>query len=537
MFMKLLEAASQSRLKTVLVLVAFAVLVMSPGFYLGHIIGHSSALNVNWAEGFAQQFAAGKLYPRWLPSMTGGAGSPVFYFYGPLPFYLAIPFELLTSQSTLPIVFTSTTLLILSGFECFLLCRHYTGPNNALFASLIYVVLPYHFATDIWMRGALGEQAAYVFMPLTALCLLKIPRDSRYIVGLAFSFAGLMLSHIPTALLYAPVLVFLTIWFAWQHRTPMIILKSGCGAVLGTGLSAIYILPAFSLQSMINASNWFQHAPEKNLFVTQEMSNKFGVFLFPILAIAVLFLALSFLGLRENKTTQNTKPWIIIGTTVLVMTSIFALPFWQNAGAYRIVQFPWRALAILDLCFAVMWANLWQSKQQSKEILAMFTRVIIFTSLFMSTKYQYQIYHAPSNPYIMNIIDEQRDLSLKTDGAEYLPACYQIKEADRDKLITRDFAEQNLQAPEKPSQVNIYYFPFLAAKIGTKDVSITCDSQSGFIKFDNIAGSQPIVVTHFQLPIEKLAAQISLASLFLTIALTFLGKFLNSRKKPQSVRN
>jgi hypothetical protein len=532
MLPNLLAAASQSRLKVALLLIGFALLAMSPAFYLGHIVGHSSALNVNWTEGFAQQIAQGNLYPRWLPSMTGGAGSPVFYFYGPLPFFIATPFELLTGQSKMAVVCASITLLVLSGYACFLLCRFYANGYSALIASLIYMVLPYHFATDIWMRGALGEQAAFIFLPLTALCLLKLKQNNYYMIGLAFSFSGLIFSHIPSALLFAPALLFLTFWLAWQTRSQTIIWKSACAAVLGAGLAAMYLLPAYSLQNMIKVDNWFQHSPDENLFVTAEMTTKFGIFLFPILAIAALFLALSILSLRDKKTLQNTKPWIVIGVTVLFMTSILALPFWQHAGFYRIVQFPWRALAILDLSFAVMWANLWQTKLQGKETLAMFTRVIIISSLFMATKYQYQIYHAPSNPYIMNIIDERRDLTLKTDGVEYMPACYQIKEGDRDKLITRDYAEQNRLVPNKLGQAKIYYFPFLRAKVGTKDVALTCDPQSGFIKYDETPDSLSIVVTQQFLPIEKVAAQISLASLIMLIALAFLDKIWKRREKP-----
>ena len=537
MFPNLLASASHSRLKIALSLIAFAFLVMSPAFYLGHIVGHSSALNVNWTEGFAQQIVQGNVYPRWLPSMTGGAGSPVFYFYGPLPFFVATPFELLTGHSTVAVVCTSITLLVFSGFACFLLCSFYANTYSALTASLIYMVLPYHFATDIWMRAALGEQAAYIFLPLTALCLLKLNQNNNYVIGLAFSFAGLIISHIPSTLLFAPVLAFLTLWLAWRTRSHSLIWKSVFSAALGIGLAALYILPAFTLQNMIKVDNWFQHSPDENLFVTAEMATKFGIFLYPILAIAALFLALSVLALRDESYAQKTTPWIIIGLTVLIMTSIVALPFWQHAGFYRIVQFPWRALVILDLCFAVMWANLWQTKQRGKETLAMFTRVTIISSLFMAIKYQYQIYHAPSNPYIMNAIDERRDLALKTDGAEYMPACYKMRDVDRDKLITRDYAEQNQQVPEKLGQAKIYYFPSLIAKMGTKDVSITCDPQTGFVKYDEIAFPLPIQVSNQFLPIEKIAFQISLASFILLIALAFLNKFLNRREKPQSVRN
>src|SRR5690348_2282877 len=79
------------------ILWAAATLLMLPAFVAGHIISDNSFLNVNWSRGFSEQLFAGYLYPRWLPEMNAGAGSPVFYFYGPLPFYLTAPFELVVS--------------------------------------------------------------------------------------------------------------------------------------------------------------------------------------------------------------------------------------------------------------------------------------------------------------------------------------------------------------------------------------------------------------------------------------------------------
>jgi hypothetical protein len=525
MIAKLLVAASQSRLKIALVLVGFAVLLMSPAIVLGHIVGHSSALNVNWAEGFARQIALGNFYPRWLPDMTGGAGSPVFYFYGPLPFYVATPFVWVTANAALGVIFSSITLLIFSGLACFALCRFYASRYHALIASLIYIALPYHFDTDIWFRSALGEQAAFIFMPLAALCILKLADDNRYVVGLAFSFAGLIFSHLPSTLLFAPALIFLTLWTAWQSRSALVVWKSTCGALLGSGVSAIYVLPALSLQNLIQISNWFQHSPEENLLVTSEMASKFAIFLFPILAIACLFLALSILALRDNNAAQNSRPWIIIGTVVLLMTSILATPFWLHAGFYRIVQFPWRALSILDLCFAVLWANMWQSQQSGKETLAMFTRVIIVSSLFMAAKFQFQVYHAPADPYIMNITDERNDLRLKVDGAEYLPACYQPQNDDSQNLVTRAYAERNLKAVTTPGLLNVYYFPFLSIKMATRQISISCDPDTGFIKYDAPLSSSPIVITKEFLPAEMYGAQISLLSLATLIALVLMSKF------------
>src|SRR5882724_3840636 len=39
-----------------------------------------------WYIHFSTQFWGGDLYPRWLMGMNEGLGSPVFYYYPPIPF-------------------------------------------------------------------------------------------------------------------------------------------------------------------------------------------------------------------------------------------------------------------------------------------------------------------------------------------------------------------------------------------------------------------------------------------------------------------
>src|SRR5438105_13866969 len=41
-----------------------------------------------WYIQFSTQLWAGDLYPRWLMGMNEGLGSPVFYYYPPVPFFL-----------------------------------------------------------------------------------------------------------------------------------------------------------------------------------------------------------------------------------------------------------------------------------------------------------------------------------------------------------------------------------------------------------------------------------------------------------------
>src|SRR5690606_40232705 len=99
------------------VLFALAALACAPMLWLGASNGHSIIYNLVWMKDFAAQLAQGDWYPRWLMHLNHGAGSPVFYFYGPLPFYIAaMPALLLAgSKLTIQLAFAEWLLIALSG--------------------------------------------------------------------------------------------------------------------------------------------------------------------------------------------------------------------------------------------------------------------------------------------------------------------------------------------------------------------------------------------------------------------------------------
>lgn len=215
---RLLKGAAQSPLHVTAAAFAAATLMMFPALVAGHIINHSSILNVLWSEGFSRELLAGNLYPRWLPELSRGAGSPVFYFYGPLPFYLIAPFSLL-ADTRLAVVLGCWLMLALSGLAFFALARAFVGPAAALLSALVYMAMPYHLLADVWVRGALGEQAAFALIPLCLLCAVRLGGRLRYAFGLAVCFSGLLLSHLPSALLFTPVLVGFCLWTAAKERS------------------------------------------------------------------------------------------------------------------------------------------------------------------------------------------------------------------------------------------------------------------------------------------------------------------------------
>ncbi len=481
---------------------------MLPAFYLGHIVGHSSALNVNWAEGFAAQISAGEIYPRWLPEMTAGGGSPVFYFYGPLPFYVATPFVMLTGNPELAVVIASTILLVLSGLSSFYLCRQYVGPNSATVGGVIYMLLPYHFDVDIWLRAALGEQAAFVFMPLCCAFALRLGRDNRQIVFLALSFAGLIFSHLPSTILFAPFLVLICCWVAWYERSFVLLVKAASSAILAAGFSAIYLLPAFTLQDMIQSTQWMIFPAEDYLLVSDKTIAAFSLQVFPICGVAIFFGMLCYFLIRNKVEQKSLLVWVLIGALVIFESSMLAYPLWVHAGFYRVVQFPWRALSILDVVVALFFAMLWQDLPHLRKWLTPIVGFLIIVPMAITTLFQNQIYQKNPPPGLMNIALERIDLQAKGDAVEYLPSCLTVAERSRKKLITTEIALARMKSAET-QRAPVYYFPFLSATRDGKALDAICDPATGYLKIQTEDGSKSFQIEKRAMPIEATAWFIS----------------------------
>lgn len=65
------------------VVLTLPVLILGVPFFSDDGVAHAM-----WYTHFSEQLFSGDLYPRWLVNMNAGLGSPVFFFYPPVPFFL-----------------------------------------------------------------------------------------------------------------------------------------------------------------------------------------------------------------------------------------------------------------------------------------------------------------------------------------------------------------------------------------------------------------------------------------------------------------
>src|SRR3990167_10125977 len=172
-------------------------------FHPGLPITHDGQDHVARIANFYQNLSEGNIIPRWAPNLNWGYGHPILEFLYPLPSYIASIFHFagFSLVDSVKIVFGLA--FILSGVFMYLWLREFLGEIGAFTGGILYMFAPYRFV-DLYVRGALGEHVAFVFLPLIAYFLLRLSKQYSYwfIVGGSISLAGLILSHNAISLMF-----------------------------------------------------------------------------------------------------------------------------------------------------------------------------------------------------------------------------------------------------------------------------------------------------------------------------------------------
>ncbi len=375
--------SSWPHLVTILVVgLAVSVPIVVWGFCLGEPI------HLIWARRFAEQLWSGELYPRWLMDMNSGLGSPTFFFYGSIPFYVSSLFQTVVPQGDLgwpAIGLSASFALVASAFAAFAWLRQVVGRNGALAGALAYMLLPYHLEIDHLVRFAFAECWALVWLPLVLAgahrCILG---DKRAVVPLALAYALLVMTHPPSTLLFSAVPVAYAACMAPRGQVRLAVTLVVGGMFLGGMLGAIYLLPALMTQAYVSVqdttSGYFSYA-QHFLFTTAPLdlpgrSQAFvdyalafraamnravritaaialGAYLVTLLLARGERRAASSAGIDRHSADQFrfASFWVVIALASLFMMSTASAGIWSALPTLQKVQFPWR-FNILLLCAA-----------------------------------------------------------------------------------------------------------------------------------------------------------------------------------------
>jgi hypothetical protein len=354
------------------VVLASGVLLGSPAWLLGFPpAGDDSVTHAVWYAYFSKQFWAGDLYPRWLADMNAGLGSPAFFYYAPLPYHftsLLAPLFPANVSPLRPLGVAAALALAASGFAAYAWLRKFCDEPSAAAGAIIYMFAPYHLAFDLYMRDAFAEVFAFVWLPLILHFARSVSDRRRMaLVGLAISYAALVLTHLPTTLIFSPVPICYAYFLTPLERGRMRSLVATLAAMtLGAGLAAIYWLPAVTTQSFVSMQElesrlYYQRfVPSVTLNAMRHEGKIFWLSLTTATLIVCAYFArrahsqfaTRALSLREDD--RESIFWLACAALGVFMMTLASAPVWKIVRVLQSIQFPWRFNILLCLAASAL---------------------------------------------------------------------------------------------------------------------------------------------------------------------------------------
>ncbi len=158
------------------------ILILLPAildlFHPGLFISHDGQDHVARIANFHQSLSEGNLIPRWAANLNWGFGHPILMFLYPLPSYFASFFHFLGFSLVDSTKAVFVLGFVLSGIFMYLWIREFWGEEAGLVSGILYMFAPYRFV-DLYVRGAIGENLAFVWPPLVCWFLLKFSKNCQ----------------------------------------------------------------------------------------------------------------------------------------------------------------------------------------------------------------------------------------------------------------------------------------------------------------------------------------------------------------------
>lgn len=529
-----------------------------PGFY-----GASDDIHIAWLHQMHKTLMMGQVPPRYVPDLSFGFGYPLFNFVFPLPFYVAELFHLLGFSLVDSIKALFFITIPLSGFFMYLLLRQFANQSISLMGAILYIYTPYR-AVDLYVRGAIGEIASFVFLPVIILSSVKIDKSKNLgWIGIgAISLASLVLSHNITALMFFPFLLllfFLQLFFSDNKKTFFV--KTILVYILAFLISIYFWLPAIvesALMKYDTVFNFADHFPTIRQLFTSYWGYGASVpgpndgisFFLGSVNIILLLMAVTAFAFFWSRYSRNQKI-MVVWALICVFSAIFFMNYrsvflWNNLPFLPYFQFPWRFLIITSFAIPILAIAL-EKLPSGKVILLAFIVLILVTS---ASFFRPQDFLGRTDEYFLNryIPMPLASDEYKKTSEEYLrlpknterrpDKNYPRVQSTNGGLVSilevNDLDAKMTVKSENGTTINYnkYFFPGWKVRVDGKEIVAFAGSPFGQISFFVPANSHMVEISFEETDFRKILNAISLASFLVSLWLAKLLWFRSKKAYP-----
>jgi len=536
-------------------LYAVAPLLVYSGFFSGN---WDLSTHLYHAFQVSAGIKEGVLYPRWLSLSNGGYGSPITIFYSPLFYILTGAVNLIIPSLIISLKVVTFMGFLLSGITMYVFLRTFCGRIGSLAGGIVYQLLPYHLF-DLYVRETLAESFAFFLYPLILYFAYKGTRENRiyHWIGMAFSYAGLVLIHLASAYLFSFIIAAYALFLSLRGGGFRVFLKPIAASLFGLFLSAIYFLPMFLERKFVHIE-WLKDGPwayDRSFLYMKE--NSLNPFYVQVEKIVLLYILVVVVSLALNYYKKKTKGDSLEQDHVLFFTLVFAfsvfistpssMPLWELVPGLSTTLFPWRWLMISTLAAAAVVGISFDTLSFANIKKYRTTRVItaVFLAILIANIYLSSIYITVKEPM------QKRDLErIYHEGAvliEYRPIWLVDKK--------RDFSEEKGKVPvvftkgqgtieivDWKSQsrlikviapalstlrISTFYYPGWTALTNGREIPIDIEKGSGAMLIVLPSGENTVLLEFRDTPLRSVAKWISILSLFAAM----LGLVIERQKR------
>jgi hypothetical protein len=567
---KLLKSRFFWPILLLLLIVPTFTFLLKPGLYWNM---HDDMQMIRQLE-FEKCLKDGQIPCRWTPDLGYNYGYPLFNFYPPMPYFVGQLFRTFSFTYVDTVKLTAIVLIVLSSLAMYLCAKSLTGPLGGFLAALFYTYAPYH-AVNIYVRGAMNEAWASLFLPLIfyfSKKLLTTKLNITYLILLSLSWTGLLLSHNPMALTFA---LFFAPWcLYWYFEAnsrfrikPILNLAISGGFALG--LSAFYTLPVLFESKLVQIESMFQNyyhysvhfVSFKQLFFGNywgDGPSVWGVFDGMSFSLGILYWLLpSLLGAYFLYRSVKIKSYKKYSLPLMIIFLAFLATFltherssflWFILSPIQKIQFPWRFLNHSLFLFSLSLAFLPQLlKKVFPKIAYVLIPIIAIAVVLLNYKYFFPVTFGP-------ITDAQKFSGLAwnnqiTSGIyDYLPktasTAAKTKAAEIIDAVEPSSTEYQLMGFQKGTDWWLFnlqnetsakftlaalYFPNFELFDNQQPLNFDVEPTLGRITIDLMPGTHQIYLKLYDTPIRSVGNYLSLLS-WIFVIIYFSKKIWKTKK-------
>ena len=531
----------------ILILAVFP-LVIDPLLHSGIFTAHDIETNIIYFGAFQESFFEGNIIPRWAANVANLYGSPLNMFFYPFSYYLSMPLRmfglsLIDSIKTF-IIFS----YILSSIFMYVWLRVHVNKLPAFIAAFLFAYAPYRI-NDIYARGSLAENTAFMFIPLVSYQIYKLMKypGLRNSILLTVCLSALIISHPFMGVIFS--LFFITYILA-LHLTRKKILFLTLSLFFSLMLTAFYIVPLlfenkythYDISPFNGNGYWSQFINLKQMLVPQwtfidskgkleYQTYQIGLVQIVLFITSVLIVIWTYI---KRKSIDVKAAGLFFAGLINFLLSIYLMLPLSNLvyivlPVFQKIEFPWRFMSLNLFSLAIMTAAITTLIKEKFQYIFILIIGIISLILYLPYAKGHDYKNIPDSFYLYEIREN-------TDGFATLPrwaAQPEIYPRITDRFVVIE-GEANIELLQRNSKKHVYsvdaktpvrmedatfYFPGWNVFIDGKDTPIQFQDPEyrGVITFEIPQGKHIVEVFFDSTKVRKYSDYISLFSIILLL--------------------